>query len=331
MIKESSKFVAAWAELEKAEENLGDPGGLGQLRNVINFLVREMSGASAQIEKDIANKLVLTYRRKVLLEVKVILANSESYEPAFLEYWNKVMEVFEDASLADDPEFNACKQQLRARRGSQSIKSLKAADVDIPKKEPQVAGGKDDLYSKILAEVRAMLHAKSLRAIGQSLAMIRLQAFSLEKKGDFFIIRSESLTETHEWILRNDLAEKNGHLAVADQRSTQLTVGDGWFCYGPLDIARLNAREAKKADNHDFKQTREADKLAQLLRILGEHLDSRSATAFKISWAPDSVSVEYQAPNSVRERKDFSVEKLQQLALCSRFRRSSGSASIGSR
>jgi hypothetical protein len=208
---------------------------------------------------------------------------------------------------------------------------LKAADVGIPKKEPQVAGGKDDLYSKILAEVRAMLHAKSLRAIGQSLAMIRLQAFSLEKKGDFFIIRSESLTETHEWILRNDLAEKNGHLAVADQRSTQLTVGDGWFCYGPLDIARLNAREAKKADNHDFKQTREADKLAQLLRILGEHLDSRSATAFKISWAPDLVSVEYQAPNSVRERKDFSVEKLQQLALCSRFRRSSGSASIGSR
>ena len=331
MINEPSKLVAARAALEKAEEDLGDPGRLDRLRNVIKFLMRGMSADSPQIQRDIARKLVLTYRNKVASEVKDILANVDAYEPEFLEYWNEVMEVFEDASLADDPEFNACKQQLRARRGSQPIDSLKAADVDIPKKERQVAGRKDDLYSKILTEVRAMLHAKSLRAIGQSLAMIRLQAFSLEKKGDFYIIRSESLTETHEWILRNDLAEKNGHSAVPDQRSTQLTVGDGWFCYGPLDIARLNAREAKKADNHDFKQTREADKLAQLLRILGEHLDSKSATAFKISWAPDSVSVEYQTPNSVRERKDFSVEKLQQLALCSRFRRSSGSASIGSR
>lgn len=331
MINESSKLAAARAALEKAEDDLGDPGRLDHLRNVIKFLMRGMSADSPQIQRDMARKLVLTYRNKVASEVKDILANVDAYEPEFLEHWNEVMEVFEDASLADDPEFNACKQQLRARRGSQSIDSLKAAAVDIPKKEQQVAGRKDDLYSKILAEVRAMLHARSLRAIGQSLAMIHLQAFSLEKKGDFYIIRSESLTETHEWILRNDLAENNGHSAVPDQRSTQLTVGDGWFCYGPLDIARLNAREAKKADYHDFKQTREADKLAQLLRILGEHLDSKSAIAFKISWAPDSVSVEYQTPNSGRERKDFSVEKLQQLALCSRFRKSSGGASIGSR
>jgi hypothetical protein len=331
MIKEPSRLVAARAELEKAEEDLGDPGGLGQLKNVINFLVREMSGATPQIEKDIAKKLVLTYRNRVLSEVKLILANSDSYEPAFLEYWNKVMEAFVGASFADDPEFNACKERLLTKRGSHPVDRLKAADVNIPKKELQVACRQDDPYLRIVKEVRAMLHAKSLRAIGQSLAMIRLQAFSLEKKGDFYIIRSESLTETHEWILRNDLAEKNGHSPVPDQRSTQLSVGDGWFCYGPLDIARLNAREAKQADNHDFKQTREADKLAQLLRILGEHLDSKSATAFKISWAPDSVSVEYQTSNGVRERKDFTIEKLHQLALCSRFRRANGSASIGCR
>src|SRR5574341_2519254 len=111
MINEQSKLVAARTELEKAEENLGDPGGLGQLRNIINFLVREMSDASSQFEKDIAKKLVLTYRNKVASEVKDILANVDAYEPAFLEYWNEVMEVFEDASLAEDPEFNACKQE----------------------------------------------------------------------------------------------------------------------------------------------------------------------------------------------------------------------------
>jgi hypothetical protein len=54
MIKEPSKLVAARAALEKAEEDLGDPGRLGHLRNAINFFLRVMSGVSPQIEKDIA-------------------------------------------------------------------------------------------------------------------------------------------------------------------------------------------------------------------------------------------------------------------------------------
>ena len=43
-----------------------------------------MLGDSAQIEKDIAKKLVLTYRNKVLSEVKVMLANFDLYEPESL-------------------------------------------------------------------------------------------------------------------------------------------------------------------------------------------------------------------------------------------------------
>jgi hypothetical protein len=322
MIKEPNKLVAARAGLERAEKDLGDPDRLGHLRNAVNSLLQLMSGVSPRIEKDIAKKLVLAYRNKVLSEAKVILANFESYEPEFLEHWNKVMEIFVDASLADDPEFNACKEQLLARRGNQSIDILKPADIDIlKKKELQAASPQNDFYFRKIKEVRTMLHAKSLSAIGQSLEMLRLRAFRLEKKGDFYIVRSESLTATHEWILRNNLAENILDSPVPDQKSTQLTVGDGWLCYGPLDIARLNAREREKRDNHGFEQTCKADKLAQLLGTLGEHLDSKKATAFKISWAPDSVSVDYQTPNGVRERKEFTVEKLHQLALYSRFRR----------
>ena len=321
MVKEPNELVAARAALKKAEEDLGDPGRFVHLRSAINSLLGVMVGDSPQIEKDIANKLVLTYKSKVLSEVKVILANFDSCEPGSLEHWNKVMEVFVDVSLADDPAFNACKEQLLTKRGSQPIDSLKAAQVDILKKR---AAGSLSTKRPLLEskkEVRTTLHAKSLRVIGQSLEMLRLRAFRLEKKGDFYIVRSESLTETHEWILRNNLADNILDSPVPDQKSTQLTVGDGWLCYGPLDIARLNARERKKRDNHGFEQTREADKLAELLRALGEHLDSKKATAFKISWAPDSVSVDYQTPNGVRERKEFTVEKLHQLALYSRFRR----------
>lgn len=110
MIKEPSKLVAARVALEKAEKDLGDPGRLGHFRNAINFLLRVMSEVSSQIEKDIAKKRVLTYRNKVLSEGHP--ANFDSYEPGSLEHWNKVMEVFVDAGLGDDPEFNACKEQL---------------------------------------------------------------------------------------------------------------------------------------------------------------------------------------------------------------------------
>ena len=321
MGKEPNTLVAARAALETAEKDLGDPNRLGHLRNAINSLLRMMSGVSPRIEKDIAKKMVLTYRNKVLSDAKVILADFDSYEPEYLEHWNKVMEVFSDPILPDDSEFNARKEQLVARCGSQSMDNLKAAQVDnLKKEELPAASPQNDFYFRKTREVRAMLHAKSLRAIGRSLEMLRIRAFALEKKGDFYILQSESLTETHQWILNNNLAEIILDSPVPDQKSTQLTVGDGWLCYGPLDISRLNAREQKETDNHCLDQMCEADKLAQLLGTLGEHLDSKKATAFSISWAPDSVSVHYEMPNGVRERKDFTVEKLQQLALYSRFK-----------
>lgn len=102
MTKEPNKLVAARAELQRAAEDLGDPGRLDYLRNAINSLFQLMSGVHPRIEKDIAKKLVLTYRNKVLSEAKVILSNLELYEPGYLEQWNRVMEVFVDPSLAND-------------------------------------------------------------------------------------------------------------------------------------------------------------------------------------------------------------------------------------
>ena len=331
MIKEPNALVAVRAELEQAEEHLGDPGRLGQLRKDINLLLREISGDAPQIEKDIAKKLLLRYRNNVLAEVKAILANPDSCEAEFLAYWNEVMELFVGARLAGDQEFIACKEQLLARRSCPSFEGSRVADVAVANKELHVAGRQDDPYSRIVKEVRTTLHAKSLRGIGQSLEMLRLRVFRLEKQGDYFILRSESLTATHEWILRNNLAETSLDAPQGDHNSTQLTVGEGWLCYGPRDIARLTARQRKTPDHREPEQKREADHLAQLLRTLGEHLDSKGATAFQISWAADSVSVEYQTPNGIHDRKTFTVEKLQQLASCSRFRRPSRSASLGVR
>ena len=169
-----------------------------------------------------------------------------------------------------------------------------------------------------------MPYAKSLRAIGQSLEKLRVQAFRLEREGDSYLVRSQSLRGT-----RNSLAETVSDSGT-DQESIQLTGGDGWLCYGPLDIARLDAQGQRKRQNLGFAQMR-GDKLSQLLRTLGDHLDRKEATAFHISWTPDSVSVDYRMPDGLHEHKDFTIERLHKLALHSRFRRSNRNALFGSR
>jgi hypothetical protein len=134
MVKEATELVRARALLKKAEENLGDPGMLVHLRNAIDSLLRMMSGDFRQIEKDLARRLVLTYRNKVLAEVKAILANFDSCEPESLQHWHEVMEVFVNAAV-DDPEFNACKEQLFTKCSTQVIDSLKPAELDTLEKE----------------------------------------------------------------------------------------------------------------------------------------------------------------------------------------------------
>ncbi|HEY7218455.1 MAG TPA: hypothetical protein VH985_08675 [Candidatus Binatia bacterium] len=165
-----------------------------------------------------------------------------------------------------------------------------------------------------------MLYAESLRAIGQSLETVHVESFRLEKEGDSYVVRSESLTPTRLWILSNSLGEDVGDSPPPDPKLTQLTVGEGSFCYRPPDIARLDAQERRKRQPPGFAPMPQKT-LAQLLRTLGEYLDSKEATTFHISCAPDSMSVDYQMPAGISERKDFTVERLHKLALYSRFRR----------
>ena len=134
MVKEATELVTARALLKKVEGNLGDPGMLVHLRNAINSLSAIKLGDSPQIEKDLARRLVLTYRNKVLSEVKAIFANFDSCEPESLKHWHQVMEVFVDAGV-DDLEFNACKEQLFTKRGTPSIDRLKPAELDTLEKE----------------------------------------------------------------------------------------------------------------------------------------------------------------------------------------------------
>ena len=303
MIQPSTLF-AARAELLKAEKDLRDPAKLAQLRNSINFLFQVMSGVSPRIEKDIAKRLVLTYRNKILAEAKAILLNRESYEPGYLEHWKNTMEAFVDTRINDDSDFRACKDRLFTTVTDQPVNHFTPRHTAIQNEEPEPALPQNDFYFRKTKEFRKTLHAQFLSALGAYLEILRIQAFELEKKGDFYVVRSEDLSLSHEPMLRNHFNEATVDSGVFNRESATIAVGDGWLCYGPLTGTRLNDRDLQR---HTFEESCERGKLVQLLGTIGKYLDSHKPTAFKISWHPDSVSAEYHSATGAIERRDFTV------------------------
>lgn len=166
-----------------------------------------------------------------------------------------------------------------------------------------------------------MPHSKTLRAIGQSLEVLRVEVFELEKKGDTYIVRSESLSPTSQPMFRKSLVEKVWDSPDVNPRNANSS--HRWLRYDPLDISWLDGQGRKIRRTHSFAEAPGASKLSQLLRTVGEQLDRREVSTFNISWSPDSVSVDYRVAGGQRERKEFTVENLHELGSSMRFRRSS--------
>lgn len=160
-----------------------------------------------------------------------------------------------------------------------------------------------------------MAHAKSLRVIGQSLEAAKLPAFELNTDGPNYVVMSDSLTKTGEWILRRALSPND----TSDQSAGQSAVNRS-ACFSPADISRLDEQAQKQRRNDSSQAYR---RLSQLLRTLGDHLDRTEVSAFHISWTYDSVSVDFQSLNGQSDSRTFTAEKLEQLGSHSRFRRSS--------
>lgn len=161
-----------------------------------------------------------------------------------------------------------------------------------------------------------MAYAQSLRVIGQSLDAARLANFELENDGKSYLMRSDSLTQTSEWILRNAVRENESSVEMS-----QSTTVDRWLRFSQAVVSRLDAQGQRRRSGSSARS--EASKgISQLLRTLGDHLDRAEARAFRISWSPLSVSVDYQRVNGADDSRTFTVEKLQELSSRTKFRRS---------
>ena len=164
-----------------------------------------------------------------------------------------------------------------------------------------------------------MAYAKSLRVIGQSLEVARVTTFELEKDGQDYLVQSDSLTRTGEWILRQAIGERDliAQSSVTVNRPLRFT---------PVVISQLDSYGRKQRRNHASPQTQGSNKLSQLLRSLGDHIERTEIGAFHVSWTPHSVSINYKKPDGKTDSRTFTPEKLQQLGLHIRFRRSSRSS-----
>jgi hypothetical protein len=172
------------------------------------------------------------------------------------------------------------------------------------------------LYLNNAIGVREMAYAQSLRVIGQSLDAARLVNFELENDGKSYLMRTDSLTQTSEWILRDAVREGESTVAMGQSGTVNRSL-----VFTQAVVSRLDAQGQRRRNSSSSRA--EASKgISQLLRTLGDHLDRAEARAFRISWNPVSVSVDYERVNGADDSRTFSVEKLQELSSRTKFRQS---------
>jgi len=130
-------------------------------------------------------------------------------------------------------------------------------------------------------------------------------------------VQSDSMSRTGEWMLRyaateSDFSALSGRRSAADTAVKPNSVELKPVAFSNADIARLDAREAKRRRDFSNSQAELSMNLSQLLRTLGDHLDKSSARTFHIFWMRDSIVVDYRRTDGLPERQRFTTEKLLQ-------------------
>ncbi|HTF93527.1 MAG TPA: hypothetical protein VK632_10785 [Verrucomicrobiae bacterium] len=166
-----------------------------------------------------------------------------------------------------------------------------------------------------------MPHAKSLRAIGQSLELLGLTSFVLEKRGQDFILHSDELPDLIELGQRESLAEKVWDSSGSSRRIAKLLRADGTLGFDNSYIAWIDAQGRRKRRKRFSAQATGTKRLSQLLRTLGRHLERVEAYEFKISWHPAGAELEHRSAHGKLEQETFTADKLRDLTLRLRFRR----------
>jgi len=135
MANEPKQLVDARAALSEAEADLGNAQMLNRFKHGIDLLADVIFGDYDEIHKNIANRLVTSYRSRVVEKAKAILSEADSQDLDSLAHWGKIMETFTDAGFDDEPELTSCKRQMFDKWGLRLLATLKPWEIEMLRKE----------------------------------------------------------------------------------------------------------------------------------------------------------------------------------------------------
>lgn len=161
-------------------------------------------------------------------------------------------------------------------------------------------------------------YALPLRAIGQALELMHIEAFELEKEGNDYVMRGRTKVLPWERLLPQDLSNNLVHLArgnAPSQPSEEKESSTGRpssmaleLRYTPEEIDRLH-REGQ-ASRRDSNKMPDGHSMSELLRATGDYVDQRGARLLGISWRYQSISIVYETAQGRRELDMLSLSSM---------------------
>ena len=118
-----------------------------------------------------------------------------------------------------------------------------------------------------------MSQAKTFRAIGQSLEILRVEAFEISKTDSDYVVHADRLSHTDSQSILQQRLVRN-EVPLPTDKSSDQTVYTGSMRYSPMSISWLEAYGRRKRKKSSFSNRRGGNKLSHLLRALGDSLDT---------------------------------------------------------
>ena len=163
-------------------------------------------------------------------------------------------------------------------------------------------------------------YAQSLRVIGESLEAQGISRFDLEKHGQNYMLRVVTSQPATEESFLKKIAQRLLRVGISAKEPAVSAAVAQSRCFTPSDISRLATQQQSR--HGGLNAMPDAYKLAQVLRVVGDHLDRKEACAFTVSASGQSLSVAYETGSGHQRDENFTIENLYDRAVQMYLRRS---------
>lgn len=186
---------------------------------------------------------------------------------------------------------------------------------------------------------KASSYAIPLRAIGQALEALPVEAFNLEIEGDDYLVRGWSKALV--WDRLASQAGPNRDVPVVVEglpnplplqeefSGVQPSSAEMELRYSPEDVERLDEEGQERRNDPD--EMPNGRSMSELLRAAGDYVDQRDARLMGISWRGQSISIVYETEEGRRELDVFSLSSMYDCWLHMCLRREAAASQVAAR